>query len=100
VGNSRDLRGGSSATGGPTVLGERIIQRIDISDNIARFPDMTVKQHAIKTIQELPDDVDWEDVKERIEFLSAVEKGLKELDSGQGILVEELEKEIKEWTSK
>ena len=61
---------------------------------------MTVKQHAIKTIQELPDDVEWEDVKERIELLSAVEKGLKELDSGRGIPVEELEKEIKEWTSK
>ncbi len=61
---------------------------------------MTVKQHAIKSIQELPDNAKWEDVKERIEFLSAVEKGLKELDSGHGIAVEEIEREIKEWTSK
>ena len=61
---------------------------------------MTVKQHAIKSIQELPDDVEWEDVKERIEFIAAVEKGLKELDAGQGIPVEKIEKEIKEWTSK
>ena len=54
---------------------------------------MTVKQHAIKSIQDLPDDVEWEDVKERIEFLSAVEKGLKELNYGQGIPVEDIEKE-------
>ncbi|MDA0346457.1 MAG: hypothetical protein O3C43_03345 [Verrucomicrobia bacterium] len=77
-----------------------MIPKIDISDKITRFSDMTVKQHALKTIQELPDDVEWEEVKERIEFLSAVEKGLKELDSGQGIPVEEIEKEIREWTSK
>ncbi len=82
-----------------SVGGEKIL-RIDFSDNFTRFPEMTVKQHAIKTIQDLPDDVEWEDVKERIEFLSAVEKGLKELNSGQGIHVEDIEKEIKAWTSK
>lgn len=61
---------------------------------------MTVKQHAIKSIQGLPDGVEWEDVKERIEFIAAVKKGLKELDAGKGIPVEEIEKEIREWTSK
>ena len=70
---------------------------MDISDNITRFPGMTVKEHVLKTIQDLPDDIGWEDVKERIEFLSAVEKGLKELDSGQGIPLEDIEKEIKAW---
>ena len=69
-------------------------------DNFIGLPEMTVKQHAIKTIQDLPDDVEWEEVKERIDFLSAVEKGLKELNSGQGIPVEDIEKEIKAWTSK
>ena len=73
---------------------------IDFSDNFTRLPEMTVKQYAIKSIQDLPDDVEWEDVVERIEFLSAVGKGLKELNSGQGIPVEDLEKEIKAWTSK
>lgn len=61
---------------------------------------MTVKEHAIQTIQNLPEDADWEIVKERIEFIAAVEKGAKELDSGLGIPVEEIEKEIKEWTTK
>jgi len=61
---------------------------------------MTIKEHAIQTIQDLPEDTDWESVKERIEFISAVEKGAKELDSGLGISVETLEKEIKEWITK
>ena len=61
---------------------------------------MTIKEHAIQTIQRLSDNVGWEEVKERIEFRSAVEKGLEELDRGEGISVEVLEKEIKEWISR
>ena len=76
------------------------ILTIDFIDKFTGLPEMTVKQHAIKSIQNLPDDVEWEEVKERIEFLSAVGKGLKELKSGQGIPVEEIEKEIKAWASK
>lgn len=61
---------------------------------------MTIKEHAIQTIQRLSDDVGWEEVKERIEFRSAVEKGLEELDRGESVSVEVLEKEIKEWISR
>ena len=61
---------------------------------------MTVKEHALQTIQNLPDDVEWEEVKDRIEFRAAVEKGLRELDQGKGIPVEDLEKELKEWVTK
>ncbi|MCB1123949.1 MAG: hypothetical protein KJT03_20515 [Verrucomicrobiae bacterium] len=61
---------------------------------------MTVKQHAIKSIQDLLDKIEWENVMERLEFTAAVEKGLKELEAGQGIPIEEMEKEIREWTSK
>jgi predicted transcriptional regulator len=61
---------------------------------------MTVKEHALDTIQRLPENVGWEEVKERIEFRSAVEKGMRELEEGRGIPVEVLEKEIKEWITK
>jgi len=60
---------------------------------------MTVKEQAIKMISELPEDVDWEVVKERINFVSAIRKGLDELDSGKGIPVEEIEKELSAWIS-
>ena len=61
---------------------------------------MTIKEHALQTIRNLPEDADWEQIKERIEFRSSVEKGLKELDDGRGIPVEMLEQEIKEWTTR
>ncbi|MGC9451251.1 MAG: hypothetical protein ACP5I4_07370 [Oceanipulchritudo sp.] len=61
---------------------------------------MTIKEHALQTIQNLPENTDWEEIKDRIEFRAAVEKGLRELDEGKGIPVEDVEKEMKEWTSR
>ena len=40
---------------------------------------------AIKTIQELPGDATWEDIRERISFVAAVRRGLRRLDEGKGI---------------
>lgn len=56
---------------------------------------MTIKGIATKTIQQLPEDASWEDVQERINFVAGVRKGLRELDSGQGISHEKV-KEIYE----
>ncbi|MCH6259158.1 hypothetical protein MLD52_21555 [Puniceicoccaceae bacterium K14] len=61
---------------------------------------MSIKDQALQTIQELPEDADWEEIKERINFVSAVKKGLNELDQGKGIPVEEIEREFEEWISK
>ena len=61
---------------------------------------MTVKEHALQTIQNLPENTDWEEVKDRIEFRAAVEKGLRELAEGKGIPVEDVERNLKEWTSR
>jgi len=60
---------------------------------------MTIKEQAIKMISDLPENVDWEMVKERINFISAIRKGLDELDSGNGIPVDEIEKELDAWIS-
>jgi len=48
-------------------------------------------------ISSLPEDTDWEVVKERINFVSAIRKGLDELDSGKGIPVETIENELNTW---
>lgn len=61
---------------------------------------MSVKEIAIETISQLPEDSDWETVKERIEFVSGVERGLAELEQSEGIPVEEIEKELQEWIAK
>jgi len=58
---------------------------------------MTTKQIALKTIDQLPEDVSWEDIQERINFIAAVHKGLRELDEGKGIPHEKVKEEFAEW---
>jgi hypothetical protein len=60
---------------------------------------MTVKEIAIKTIQQLPADAGWEDVQERINFVVGVRKGLRELDEGKGIAHQMVKEEFAEWLS-
>jgi predicted transcriptional regulator len=60
---------------------------------------MTIKEAAVKSIQELPEDATWEDIQERINFVAGVRKGLRELDEGKGILHEKVREEFREWTT-
>ncbi|MBS3780505.1 MAG: hypothetical protein KGY41_08930 [Desulfovermiculus sp.] len=60
---------------------------------------MTAKEIAIKTIQELPQDATWEDIQDRINFVTGVRKGLQELDEGMGIPHERIKEEFSEWPS-
>jgi len=60
---------------------------------------MTIKEAAVKSIQELPEDATWEDIQERINFVAGVRKGLRELDEGQGTLHEQVREEFREWIS-
>jgi hypothetical protein len=50
---------------------------------------MTIKEAAVRSIQQLPEDATWEDIQERINFVAGVRKGLSELDEGQGIAHEQ-----------
>ena len=61
---------------------------------------MKTKDLAIEKIKELPDDATWEDIKERIDFIAGVRKGLSDLDEGKFFDHDEIKKELKEWTSK
>ncbi len=58
---------------------------------------MTSKEIAIKTIENLPADASWEDIQERINFIAAVRKGLRELDDGKGISHDRVKEEFAEW---
>lgn len=60
---------------------------------------MTVKEIAIKSIKELPDDATWEDIRERINFMAGVRKGLRELDQGRGVSHEKIREEFRGWLS-
>ncbi len=61
---------------------------------------MSVKEIARKTIEDLPEDADWEEVIERITLNSAISRGIAELDAGKGIPVERIEGEVEEWAKR
>jgi hypothetical protein len=56
---------------------------------------MTEKEMVLKTVRELPDDCSK--IADRIEFLAAVQKGLDQLDRGEGIPHEEIKKQLASW---
>ena len=60
---------------------------------------MTIKEIAVKSIQELPENATWADIQERINFVAGVRKGLRELDEGKGILHEKVGEEFRECLS-
>jgi len=54
---------------------------------------MTEKEIVLETIRALPDDCSLEEIAERIEFMAAVQKGLDQLDRGEGIPHDEVKRQ-------
>ena len=60
---------------------------------------MSTKEIALRSITELPDDASWDEIRERIDFMAGVRKGLEEIESGKGLSHEMLKKELQSWTT-
>lgn len=58
---------------------------------------MTTKQLAIHAIEDLPDEASWDDIQERISFISGVRRALEDLDRGKGIPHERVKEEFSAW---
>jgi len=58
---------------------------------------VTEKEIGLETIRALPDACSIEEIAERVEFMAAVQKGLHQLDSGEGILHDEVKKQLASW---
>ena len=58
---------------------------------------MTEKEIVLETIRALPDNCSLEEIAERIEFMAAVQKGLDQIDNGEGIPHEEVKKQLASW---
>ncbi len=58
---------------------------------------MTEKEMVLKTVRELPDDCSIDEIADRIEFLAAVQKGLDQLDRGEGLPHEEIKRQLASW---
>ena len=55
---------------------------------------MTDKQRALEAVEALPDDATVEAAIERLCFIAKANKGIKELDSGQGVPHDEAKRRI------
>jgi len=57
----------------------------------------TVKEKILNAVNELPEEVSFEDAMERIYFLYKVEKGIQQANAGQVVSHEEAKKRMKKW---
>ena len=58
---------------------------------------MSQKEIVLDAISELPDEVSLQEIAEKIEFLAAIQKGMDQLDSGEGIAHEEVKRQLATW---
>ena len=56
--------------------------------------DHTLKEHAIRTMQALPDDADWRGLVEHLDLRLAIELGRADIRAGRFIDQDELEREL------
>lgn len=56
------------------------------------MPEITEKQKAVDAVENLPPDATYEDAMERLFFLYKVDRGLAQLDAGEGVPHEEAKK--------
>ena len=56
-----------------------------------------VKKEALETIQNLPDDVDLEEIMYRLYVLDKIRKGREDIKQGRTITAEDLRNEIDQW---
>lgn len=61
---------------------------------------MSNKQIVEDLLQRIPDGASLNDIAREIEFVAAVRQGLDELDRGQSIPIEEIERELPSWIIK
>jgi predicted transcriptional regulator len=61
---------------------------------------MSNKELVADLVQRLPDDASLLDIAREIEFVAGVREGFAQLDRGEGIPLEEVEKQLPSWISK
>ncbi len=58
---------------------------------------MSNKEIVADLLERLPENTSLHNIAREIEFVAAVREGLAELDRGEGIPIEEIEKELPSW---
>jgi predicted transcriptional regulator len=61
---------------------------------------VTQKKLVLDVINELPDEASLDEIAERVEFLAAIQKGIDQLDRGEGIPHEEVKRQLATWLAR
>ena len=61
---------------------------------------MTQKELVLDAIGELPDEASLDEIAARVEFLAAVQRGLDQLDRGEGIPHAEVKRQLATWLAR
>jgi len=61
---------------------------------------VTNKEIVQDLLRRIPDDASLQDIAHELEFIAAVRQGLSELNNGDSIPIEEVEKELPSWIIK
>jgi hypothetical protein len=70
------------------------------ADRSANLEAMSNKPLVSELLVRLPDDVSLQTIAREVEFMAGVRQGLDQLDRGEGIPVEAVEKTIASWITK
>jgi predicted transcriptional regulator len=61
---------------------------------------VTQKRLVLDVINELPDETSLDEIAERVEFLAAIQKGIDQLDRGEGIPDDEVKRQLATWLAR
>jgi predicted transcriptional regulator len=61
---------------------------------------MTNKEIVADLLQQIPENASLHEIAEKIEFIAAVRQGLAELDRGERISIDEVERDLPSWIIK
>ena len=61
---------------------------------------MSVKELVIEKIKEMPESSSFEEIEERIHFMSGIQKAIDSVDSGKSLSTDQVRQKIKEWSTK
>jgi predicted transcriptional regulator len=60
-------------------------------------PLQTAKQEALNAIQQLPDNVDLDEIVYRLYVINKIHQGMQDVEAGRTISHEELKRQIEQW---
>jgi len=69
-------------------------------EQLGIFIYVSQKEIVLDVINQLPDEVSLEQIAEKIEFLAAIQKGMDQLDGGEGVPHDEVKRQLATWLAR